>query len=641
MEENPNGQRYGIIDSQLIENVSNILGFDTGRHNSTQNSEYWKAKFEEADGTLQSCEKNKKVVEKQNEDLKNENKQTQKAVDDAKMAMAKLCARNEILEDLHKKSEEERNDQCQKITQLEKELTLQKEIVEKMERKLNESQDTVKKETVLRKNLEIVNEKTSLKADALEKYVETLIDIKQLYETRIRNSDTVIAKKENEVKEVTEKHFVQTQKFEELEHDAEKLQNDIQVIHNKFESCCKERDTTEMKFNELREVYVTNSDKLSDECYSLNVSLQRAYNDCEVYCKRIEELEGTLEGLHDTRSLQVEEIDILKTQMNDKDDQISKFKKQESDLKDRQSELEIQSVDHKEEIRKLREMFDVEKAKNETLEHMCGQKVSDYEDYVSKFKDLGSRLQMLETRLKEEKETHSTTLEVKEMLLCENKELQQKLKILEDDCDKNEKKVNDLTRSLILAQDENAKLKKAVEETSEDASKQTNNCQELTAKNQCLSAVNEENEQEIAALKSHLEKLKSQLWTLRERSIEMAAAADVIEKFKERCYVLIEEKNELLAELERLKVDRCRLTRVNEEQREAIWKARQGQSVSQSRIKDLETAVSELREGKEMALQKGTSKSISLSNSIKLLQSKYRLFALKSLFALRNCCIFR
>ena len=603
MEEFPRKGRRPSYDEEDFDGISRLLGMNAEEDESdNDSSNFWKEKLDHTIYALESCEKNKQLIEKQNELLRRENDEHRLQSEEFKARLTMLNEKYKVIEEDRDKLKGSNLQISERFTQLEHDLSVEKEKTKRFEIKLGEN-ETIKNE-LMKENcsLKEVYEKIIAKTKALEEFANELISVKEILESKLEVCHDKMSDKVKEVRLLENTIQVQAGEIDKLENTVGEVSVEVENLKDAFEKCQQKNLEAGESIIDLRETFTAQNKKLSDECYSQAVRLEKSYSDCDLFCKRIEELETTLVGAQKDCD---REAEILQETLNFTEEELNKVKDEKMVIKEEVKELEIQVSSYREEIKNLRELLAEERSARLEVEGFRDKWETDCKDHSREIEELKSSTQELKAELLVQKQSNEMTEEGLREMRREKMGLMDEVEKMRQQRERELDEAAVLNAKLDELVEENYKLKEEIAQLRDDNAKLAGENEQAKAENQWLGSMNEDSKGEASVLRSNLEKLKNHVWRLQQSAINAAAEEESKEKLKEHCSDLEEEKRGLIKMVDDLKLERSRLEKINEGVNVSIWKMKQEQLVLQSKCKELEKMVEERQHERKSILWKG------------------------------------
>ena len=558
-----------------------------------ESSDFWKEKHDNAVIALQRCEKSKQLLEKHNEELRRKDDELRKTCDNLTGKISLLTERCKEIDQDMENLKQSKHELYQKVAKLEGELSAEREKVKQCERVMKEKDVAIKRLGDEGKILKEAYGKTTSKTKALEEFGKELNTAKEQLESKVLHYEMKIAEKEEEIEQLEQRIKTQSEGFDELQETVGEMMVELNSLRDALEDNRYKRAEISQSLIDLRQNFTEKNEKLAEECYSQALDLEKAYSDCEAYCRKIEELESSLAETQKDSSKDIGNSN--ETISSIKDDELRQLNDCNLATKSRMVELEDQICSYRQEIQNLRSLIGEERSKRLELEEHFDNKEAECQLYLKKLDELknqmtngGDGMNQSDEMKQEEVGVLDKTKDSKEQQEAEVKEVSM-----------------NGTRNDEVAKD-NCKLKQELLQLRGECAVLVGKNEELKAQNERLNNATSESKAESMALQSSIEKLKQHLLKFHENSIDAEAEKGNIERLRSQCTALKEERTELLQKVDNLKLEKDALAKDIDGIKQSMWQRKHDlTTMPRSIIEELEKTVIECRVEKESMMRKG------------------------------------
>ena len=545
-----------------------------------ESSGFWKEKHDNALSALESCEKSKQMLEKHNEELRRKGDETRARCESLNTKINALTERYKTVEKDREIIRNSKNEMSQTLANMKRELSTEREKTVQFKQKLEEKEAAIKQLIEEEKCFSEVYEKSVVKSKALEEFGNELIAAKEHLESKVGLYETKILDKEAEIKQLQGQMKTQFGDFDELRKAVLGIISELGSLKDALEENRQKKIEFSQGIVDLRKRFQAKNEQLAEECYARTLDLEKAQKNCEIYCRKIKDLETAFIAAR--KSYNTNDAEAARATVTFTEDELK------------------QVNDYRQEIQNLRELLAAERLTRLQLEG----KYDKYCEYRQHWKEKDDPQKDMEGPKKPSNVKKQGNELNREATMKLTRELTQ---LFGEDMDpehENETGMIDNEKNGKSAEDDN-KLEKELKQLRKKCAMLADRNEELRAENEWLSSMHDEKREEPFALKSDMDSLKLQVSQLQESTVDMGADREDIDRLKSQCAALNEEKSALMKVVDDLKTEECSLTKEIEEIRQSQWKMKQERTMSNLMTYELDRAPTEGRFEKDLMVRKG------------------------------------
>ena len=563
-----------------------------------KSSEHWKEKYDKAISALENCEQSKKSLEKQHEELRRRDEDKRILCEKLTTEITILVEKCKLNEEVRGRLKDSKDELIQRMSKVENELSAEKGQATQYEGRLEEKDATIKQlieETVYLKE---VNEKTVSKSKALEQLGIELNTAKEHLESKILLYETRIVEKDTEIEQLEKKLQFQSAVFEELQMTVVNMTGELSNLKGVLEENHQKKVKISQSLIDMRKSFTSKNEHLAEECYSQALELAKAYNDCDEYCRKIEELESALAGAQKESNIG---MDISQEMLISREEDLKQVTNYNRNAKNKVAELEDQISNYRQEIQNLRSLITTERSTRLELEEQFDKRDAECKLLLKKMNMHEDEVQSLTNELDAKNQWNEMTGKSE----TERKQEAGSLGGVEE----MRKQQTGGVKSVEVAGEDN-KVKSELFKLRNECLVLAKRNEELKAENGWWSSIYEE-------AKADVEKLKQHVLMLQDNSTDIGPDGESISKIRIHYGVLKEERTKLKKAVDDLKLERYKLKNEIEDTKKSLWELKQEKEVSISMIDELEKKTMECTLERESMMKKGNHMFIpSISNHL-------------------------
>ena len=558
-----------------------------------ESSGFWKEKHDNALSALESCEKSKQMLEKHNEELRRKGDETRVKCGNLNTKINELTEKYKNVEKDREIIKNSKNEMSQTMANMKRELSAEREKTVQFRQKLVEKEAAIKQLIEEEKCISEVYEKSVVKSKALEEFGNELIAAKEHLESKVALYESKVLDKEAEIKQLQDQMKMQIGDFDELRKAVLGIISELGSLKDSLEENRQKKIVFSQGIVDLRKRFQAKNEQLADECYARTLDLKKAQKDCEMYCKKIKDLETAFAATRKNNN--TKDGETLKAALTFKEDELKHIN--DSATAKRTTELESQISSYRQEIQDLRELLSEERLTRLQLE-------GKYDRYCED----GQRWKELDV-LQNDMEGVTKISNVKMQGIGMNRETTMKLnreltRLFGETMDPENEKGKSMKDSEKSGKDD-YKLEEELNHLRKKCSTLADRNEELRAENEWLSSMHDEKREEPFALKSDMDSLKQQVSKLQESTVDVGAGREDIDRLKSQCAALNEEKSALMKVVDDLKIEECSLTKEIEDIRQSQCRMKQDRTISNFMTYELDRGPTEGRYEKDLMARKG------------------------------------